>query len=74
MTAPTTAGAQAPLQSFNSTSPYQKWQLTQNVSGTLTIINPATGYALDSAAVSAGAAATANPAGNANTQDWATLS
>ncbi|WP_051969662.1 RICIN domain-containing protein [Kitasatospora azatica] len=73
LTAPTTAGGQATLRAVNSSNPYQDWQVTQNASGTLTITNPATGYSLDSAAVTLGAAVTANPAANANTQNWAAL-
>ncbi|MFD9686664.1 RICIN domain-containing protein [Kitasatospora sp. NPDC059088] len=73
LTAPAAASGQVTLQAFNSASQYQKWQVTQNGSGTLTITNPATGYVLDSAAVSTGAAVVVNAAGNANTQDWATL-
>ncbi|MDH6710122.1 hypothetical protein P3T27_006871 [Kitasatospora sp. MAA19] len=73
LTAPTTAGAQATLRAVNSSNPWQDWQVTQNGSGTYTITNPATGYSLDSASVTIGAAVTANPAGNANTQNWAAL-
>ncbi|MFD5513615.1 RICIN domain-containing protein [Streptomyces sp. NPDC127051] len=73
LTAPTTAGAQAILRAVNSSNPGQYWKVTQNASGTLTITNPATGYSLDSAPVAPGASVTANPAGNANTQNWAAL-
>lgn len=71
LTAPATAGSQVMLTAFDPTNRYQKWQVTSNGSGNLTITNPATGYVLDSAAVSPGAAVTVNAAGSANTQDWA---
>ncbi|GAA2634044.1 MULTISPECIES: RICIN domain-containing protein [Streptomyces] len=73
LTAPSTAGGQATLRAVNSSNPWQDWKVTQNSSGTYTITNPATGYSLDSAPVTPGAAVTANPVGNANTQNWAAL-
>ncbi|WP_327135252.1 hypothetical protein OG311_36470 [Streptomyces sp. NBC_01343] len=41
-----------------------------NAGAAWTITNPATGYSLDS---TPGASVTANPATNANTQNWAAL-
>ncbi|WP_405016219.1 ricin-type beta-trefoil lectin domain protein [Kitasatospora sp. NBC_00070] len=73
LTAPTTSGGQTTLRAVNSSSPYQEWKVTQNNSGTYTITNPATGYTLDSAADTPGAAVTANPTGTANSQNWAAL-
>ena len=74
LTAPATAGTQVTLNAFDPNNRYQQWQVTRNGSGNLTITNPATGYVLDSAAVSTGAAVTVKPAGSANTQDWAATS
>ncbi|WP_457033333.1 RICIN domain-containing protein [Kitasatospora sp. P5_F3] len=73
LTAPNSAGGQAVLRAVNSSNPGQEWKVTQNSSGTYTITNPATGYTLDSTAVTPGAAVTANPAATANTQNWAAL-
>ncbi|MEV0986844.1 RICIN domain-containing protein [Streptomyces sp. NPDC049949] len=76
LTAPATAGAQAVLRAGSSSNPGQYWKVTQNASGAWTITNPATGYSLDSAPVAPVApvaSVTANPATNANTQNWAAL-
>ncbi|WP_185921640.1 RICIN domain-containing protein [Streptomyces sp. WAC06614] len=74
LTAPAGAGAQVTLKAFNATDPYQKWRVTQNTSGTLTLTNPTTGYVLDSTGLTAGSAVTVTAAGNAPTQNWAKLS
>ncbi|GAA2146494.1 hypothetical protein GCM10009760_36340 [Kitasatospora kazusensis] len=73
LTAPNSAGGQAILRAVNSSNPWQDWKVTQNSSGTYTITNPASGYSLDSAPVTPGAAVTANPAAGTNTQNWAAL-
>ncbi|MFD7448808.1 RICIN domain-containing protein [Kitasatospora sp. NPDC059827] len=71
LTAPTSAGGPATLQFWSPASQYQKWHVTPNSSGTYTFTNLATGFVLDTSGTAAGTAVTVNPAGSANTQDWA---
>lgn len=73
LTAPNTSGGQATLRAFNSSNAGQDWKVTQNSSGAYTITNPASGYTLDSASVTPGAAVIGNAAGKANSQNWAAL-
>lgn len=73
LTAPTTAGGQPTLQLLYLGTPNQRWQVTQNAVGTYTLVNPATGFALDGNAT-AGQAVTANNASAGSTsQNWASV-
>ncbi|MFF0393309.1 RICIN domain-containing protein [Kitasatospora sp. NPDC004615] len=73
LTAPTTAGGQISLTALNLGGASQRWTVTQNSSGTYTLINPATGFSLDGNAT-AGQAVTANTANASSTsQNWASI-
>ncbi|WP_439681086.1 RICIN domain-containing protein [Embleya sp. MST-111070] len=73
LTAPYNAGEQATLRAVNSSNAWQEWQVTQNSSGTFTITNPASGFTLDSAGVTVGAAVITKPTADTTTQNWAAL-
>ncbi|GAA1245654.1 ricin-type beta-trefoil lectin domain protein [Kitasatospora nipponensis] len=72
-----TGGAGATVTVLNSYDPAnsgQKWLVTQNGAGALTITNQATGYVLDSAGSTAGSAVVQNPASaGKSSQAWVTL-
>ncbi|MCX4744561.1 alpha-galactosidase [Kitasatospora sp. NBC_01287] len=62
------------LNSYDPTSAAQKWRVTQNAAGALTLVNAASGDALDSAGTAAGALVLVDPPSAAvGTQAWVTL-
>ncbi|WP_441247630.1 alpha-galactosidase [Kitasatospora sp. McL0602] len=75
LTAPTGAGQAVTVQNtFDPTSAQQKWTVTQNTAtGAITILNKATGHALDTTATTRTATVTQNPAAGTPTQSWTPL-
>ncbi|MFI9202973.1 RICIN domain-containing protein [Streptomyces sp. NPDC053048] len=75
LTAPPSAGGKVELRTYDSSRADQKWNVTQDPSGKLTIASVAGGFVLDSAGVVAGSFVVANTADpQSPTQKWAVVS
>ncbi|MEU7137021.1 RICIN domain-containing protein [Streptomyces sp. NPDC046261] len=75
LTAPSQAGGRVGMQAYESTRADQKWNVTKDSSGRLTITSVAGGYALDTDGTAALSEVVANtPDPQSSTQRWAVVS
>ncbi|WP_316526375.1 ricin-type beta-trefoil lectin domain protein [Kitasatospora brasiliensis] len=72
LTAPTGVGGTVTVKVYDPSNAYQKWKVTK-ANGTLKLVNPQTGLALDRTSTALGALVTVNTSSDSNSQSWAAL-
>ncbi|MGW4383033.1 RICIN domain-containing protein [Kitasatospora sp. NPDC004531] len=72
LTAPATSGGQVTLELYTGAA-NQRWSVTKNAASTYTLVNPATGFALDGNAVAGNPVTAVTANSNTQSQNWASF-